>query len=77
MYRRCGFPNAESPFLYFIGFIKYKVKYLYNTKNFTNAGSCDIIKCDKSEYIGGEHDVGITESEIFRTKGTSSGFGMV
>ena len=32
---------------------------------------------DKSGLIGDEHDVGITESEIFRTKGTSSGFGMV
>ena len=32
---------------------------------------------DKSGFIGGEHDVGITESEIFRTKGTSFGFGMV
>jgi hypothetical protein len=31
----------------------------------------------KSVFIGGEHDVEITESEIFRTKGTSSGFGMV
>jgi hypothetical protein len=25
----------------------------------------------------GEHDVGIIESEIFRTQGASSGFGMV
>jgi hypothetical protein len=32
---------------------------------------------DKLGFIGGEHDVGIAESEIFRTKGTSSGFGMV